>query len=83
MLEWKTNYYLLYGRCFTFQMLDWIKKLKIAHINIETKLDAYVFIHNPGKHLLFDFNLCHGKVRLRTRFGFNCIKHLPHFPSVL
>ena len=46
--EWKTQHYLLYGRCFTFKMPNWLQKLKISYVIIETKLNAYIFVHHPG-----------------------------------
>ena len=47
-IEWKVQYYLVYGRCFTFQLPEWMKKLKVFYIIIETKMDAYIFLHYPG-----------------------------------
>ena len=49
-IEWKVQYYLVYGRCFTFQLPEWMKKLKVFFIIVETKMDAYIFLHYPGNH---------------------------------
>ncbi len=45
---WKTQYYLLYGRCFTMTVPVWLKDLKIEDVTFETNLGTFVFLHHPG-----------------------------------
>jgi hypothetical protein len=46
--DWKTQYYLLYGRCYTFKVPSWMRRLKIEDVTVETRLGTFIFLHHPG-----------------------------------
>ncbi len=46
--DWTTQYYLLYGRCYTFKVPSWMRRLKIEDVTVETKLGTFIFLHHPG-----------------------------------
>jgi hypothetical protein len=45
--DWRTKYYVLYGRCFSFDVPDWLKKLVVIEIKVVFKIDSYLFLHHP------------------------------------
>jgi hypothetical protein len=45
--DWKIQYYILYGRCFSFNVPEWLKKLVIIDMKFNLKIDSFLFLHHP------------------------------------
>jgi hypothetical protein len=45
--DWKTQYHLSLGRCFTFSVPDWLLKLIVEKISFRLKMNSYIYFHHP------------------------------------
>ena len=45
--DWKTQYHLTLGRCYTLSVPDWLLKLIVEKIEIRLKMNSYIYFHHP------------------------------------
>lgn len=51
---WDTNYHQLYGKCYTMSVQPDIAQMEVTQIQVESKINIFVFLHHPGQ--FNDFN---------------------------
>ncbi len=61
---WRTNWYLLYGRCYTFQVPPDILKLGVEDAIFSFRSNVYVFLHHPGQ-----FTSSDSKTKVSSEMG--------------
>jgi hypothetical protein len=54
--DWKTQYYILYGRCFSFNVPEWLKKLVVIEMKVTLKMNSFLFLHHPRQFDNVDSN---------------------------
>ena len=52
--NWTTQYYQVFGRCFTYKMPDELRESQIAFIEITAKMQSLLYIHHPGQFSWID-----------------------------
>ena len=52
--KWTTQYYQVFGRCFTYQMPDALRESQIAFVQITAKMQSLLYIHHPGQFSWID-----------------------------
>ena len=52
--KWTTQYYQVFGRCFTYQMPDELRESQIAFVQITAKMQSLLYIHHPGQFSWID-----------------------------
>ena len=69
----KTQWYLIYGRCYTFEAPEAIVKLNIEDISLRLKIDSFVFVHHPGQ-----FTSSNSKTKIPAAKGTKMFMDLTH-----
>ena len=70
---WKPQFYLIYGRCFTFNLPAWLRDLKIIDITMELNIDGFIFLHHPGQYSSTDT-----KSKIQGKVGKNLFIDVGH-----
>ena len=52
--DWITQYYQVFGRCFTYLMPDELRESQVAYIEVTVKMQSLLYIHHPGQFSWID-----------------------------
>ena len=52
--NWTSQFYPVYGRCFTYNLPNWLQTLRVLDIVLELNQSSYIFVHHPGQFLNAD-----------------------------
>ena len=47
--SWKTQYYKTFGRCYSYNVPEWIKKQRIMDVTLRLSMTSVVFLHHRGQ----------------------------------
>ena len=52
--DWRTQYYMVFGKCFTYNIPKNHQRSQVASISVKVKLSSLLYIHHPGQFFWVD-----------------------------
>ena len=52
--DWIRQYYQVFGKCYTYEMPEMLRKSEVAYIQVWIKLQSLLYIHHPGQFFWID-----------------------------